>query len=143
MRSSPLRRRRLRPLCLPSRQRTGERYGSGIEKAFCYITTIGRRTGNPHRVEIWFAAEPGGRTIYVLAGGRERADFVRNALAQPRVTVRIGDHEVGATARVVQSGTDEDALARRLVLAKYQTHGATDLESWGRSALPVAFDLDD
>ena len=38
--------------------------------------------------------------------------------------------------------TDEDALARRLILAKYQAPGAGDLESWGRSALPVAFDLD-
>ncbi len=37
---------------------------------------------------------------------------------------------------------EEDALARRLLVAKYQSAGATDLESWGRSALPVAFDLD-
>lgn len=124
------------------KQRTGAGYLSGIDEDFCYITTSGRRTGNPHRVEIWFAARPGRRTIYVLAGGRERADFVRNAMAQPRVTVRIGDTEGGATARVVDAGTEEDALARRLILAKYQAPGHTDLESWGRSALPVAFDLD-
>ena len=78
----------------------------------------------------------------MLAGGRERADFVRNAVKQPRVTVRLGDEEVGATARVVEPGTAEDALARRLVLGKYQAPGSGDLESWGRSALPVAFDLD-
>ena len=124
-------------------QRTGGRYVADIEdEDFCYITTTGRRTGNPHRVEIWFAAEPGGRTIYVLAGGRERADFVRNAMVEPRVTVRIGDREGGAMARVVAAGTEEDALARRLLLAKYQQPGSSDLESWGRSALPVAFDLD-
>ena len=123
-------------------QRTGGRYRSGIDQAFCYITTTGRRTGNPHCVEIWFAAEPGSRTIYVLAGGRERADFVRNAVVQPRVTVRLGDEEVGATARVLEPRTDEDALARRLVLEKYQAPGSGDLERWGRTALPVAFDLD-
>lgn len=123
-------------------QRTGDGYLADIDQEFCYITTTGRRTGNPHRVEIWFAAEPGGRTIYVLAGGRERADFVRNAIVQPRVTVRIGAREGAATARVLDAGTDEDALARRLVLAKYQEPGNTDLERWGRSALPVAFDLD-
>lgn len=78
----------------------------------------------------------------MLAGGRERADFVRNAMVEPKVTVRIGDQEGRATARVVDTGSDEDALARRLVLAKYQQPGETDLESWGRSALPVAFDLD-
>ncbi len=126
---------------LPPSQRTGDRYRSGIDEDFCYITTTGRRTGNPHRIEIWFAGEPGGRTIYVLAGGRERADFVRNAMADPRVTVRIGDGEGEATARVVEPDTEEDGLARRLILAKYQVATSDDLESWGRSALPVAFDL--
>jgi deazaflavin-dependent oxidoreductase (nitroreductase family) len=123
-------------------QRTGGGYVPGIDEDFCYITTTGRRTGNPHRIEIWFAAAPGRRTVYVLAGGRERADFVRNAMVEPRVAVRIGDREGGATARVVDAGTEEDGLARRLILAKYQEPGRSDLESWGRSALPVAFDLD-
>lgn len=77
----------------------------------------------------------------MLAGGRERADFVRNAMAEPRVTVAIGDREGAATARVLAPGTDEDALARRLILAKYQAPGRSDLEHWGRTALPVAFDL--
>ncbi len=63
-------------------------------------------------------------------------------MKQPQVHVRIGDREGPATARVLGAGTEEDALARRLVLAKYQAAGSTDLESWGRSALPVAFDLD-
>ena len=78
----------------------------------------------------------------MLAGGRERADFVRNAMVEPKVTVRIGDREGGATARVLDAGSEEDALARRLLVAKYQQPGQTDLERWGRSALPVAFDLD-
>lgn len=77
----------------------------------------------------------------MLAGGREKADWVRNLMADPAVHVRVGDEEGDATARVVEPGTDEDLLARRLVLAKYQADGATDLESWGRSALPVALDL--
>lgn len=62
-------------------------------------------------------------------------------MANPQVSVRIGDREGAATARVVAAGTEEDARARRLLLAKYQQPGQTDLESWGRSALPVAFDL--
>ena len=77
----------------------------------------------------------------MLAGGGERADFVRNLRADPDVTVKIGAQEGAATGRVVDPGTDEDDLARRLLLAKYQDPGQTDLESWGRSALPVAFDL--
>lgn len=122
-------------------QRTGGGYRPGIDTAFCYITTTGRRTGKPHRIEIWFAGERDSRTIYVLAGGRDRADFVRNAMADPRVTVRIGDREGDATARVLDPDTAEDARARRLLLAKYQQPGKGDLESWASTALPVAFDL--
>lgn len=90
---------------------------------------------------MWFARAAGGRTIYALAGGRERADWVRNVLAQPRVTVRIGGQEGEALGRMVQPGSDEDALARRLVLDKYQQPGSHDLDSWIHTALPVAFDL--
>ncbi|MGI8808316.1 MAG: hypothetical protein ACR2KK_10820 [Acidimicrobiales bacterium] len=57
--------------------------------------------------------------------------------------MRIGDSEGPATARVLGPDTEEDATARRLVLAKYQQPGKNDLESWGRTALPVAFDLVD
>ena len=72
----------------------------------------------------------------------DRADFVRNIRANPRVTVLIGVEKGEGTARVVEPGTEEDGLARQLVLAKYQRPGQRDLEDWGRSALPVAVDLD-
>lgn len=47
-----------------------------------------------------------------------------------------------ATARVVEEGTEEDTMGRRLLLEKYQSPGSRDLEAWGRSALLVAVDLD-
>ncbi len=78
----------------------------------------------------------------MLAGARDRADFVRNAMADPKVTVRISGQAGPATARIIDPRSDEDALARRLVLAKYQAPGERDLDGWARSALPVAFDLD-
>jgi deazaflavin-dependent oxidoreductase (nitroreductase family) len=107
---------------------------------YCYITTIGRVTGKDHTVEIWFAMH--GSTLYVLAGNRLRSDFVRNAIKHPRVHVRIGNRrstQREATARVV-STAEEDVLARKLLLAKY-SHSSDDLDEWGRTALPVAFDL--
>ncbi len=110
------------------------------EPSFCYITTTGRRSGRPHVIEIWFARHDA--TLYVLAGGRERADWVRNLMADPAVALRLGDDHHHATARVLVSGTDEDGLARRLLLEKYQAPGTADLERWGASALAVAFDLD-
>jgi hypothetical protein len=36
------------------------------EEDFCYLTTVGRVTGRPHTIEIWFARE--GSTLYMLSG---------------------------------------------------------------------------
>ena len=106
---------------------------------FCYLTTTGRRTGRPHTIEIWFVVV--GRTAYLMAGGRDGADWVRNLVAEPEVTLRVGSESWSARGRLVHDGTAEDAEARRLMLAKYSTPGTGDLDSWGRSALVVAIDV--
>ncbi len=82
-------------------------------------------------------------TLYLLAGGRDGADWVRNLRARPDVEVRVGRDgpAQAARARVVEEGTDEDSRGRRLLLEKYQAPGARDLEGWGRSALLVALEL--
>ncbi len=110
-----------------------------MEEQFCHLATTGRRTGRPHVIEIWFARS--GATLYLLAGGGQRADWVRNIAAHPAVRVRLGQQVCDGTGRLVAAGTEEDALARRLLLEKYQAPGSDDLESWGRTALPVALDL--
>ncbi len=104
---------------------------------YCYVTTTGRVTGKPHTIEIWFAAH--GDTIYILAGNRERSDWVRNAMKRPRVRVRIGRRVFAGDTRVVRAARD-DARARRLLLAKYSPTN-DDLDDWGRTALPVAIAL--
>jgi deazaflavin-dependent oxidoreductase (nitroreductase family) len=105
---------------------------------FCYVTTTGRTTGRRPRIEIWFAVHPDRDTIFMLSGGRERADWVRNLVASPRCAVEIGDARFVGYGRVIE-GTDEDELARTLVHDKY-AHG-DELASWRASALPVAIDL--
>jgi len=107
--------------------------------AFCYLTTQGRRTGRPHTIEIWFVVV--GATAYLMAGGRDRSDWVRNLMADPDVTLRVEEDSWPALGRVVEEGTAEDARARRLMLAKYSSPGTGDLDSWGRSALVVAVDV--
>jgi deazaflavin-dependent oxidoreductase (nitroreductase family) len=104
---------------------------------FCYLTSTGRVTGRPHTIEIWFALED--RTLYMLSGGRDRSDWIKNVRRTPEVTVRIGDERFGGRARVVED-TDEDELARRLLVEKYETRPGS-LSNWRRAALPVAVDL--
>jgi len=105
---------------------------------FCYVTTTGRTTGKPHRIEIWFAAHPERDTIYVLCGAGDQADWVRNLRSSPRCDVEIGDGVYVGDARLVV-GTVEDEPARTFVHNKY-AHG-DDLTSWRATALPIAIDL--
>ena len=105
---------------------------------FCYLTTTGRVSGRPHTIEIWFALN--GRVLYLLAGGHG-SDWVKNLLRMPEVGVRLRDTVFAGRARVVEDAGDEDALARRLMLEKYQPRDGDDLSEWGRSALAVAVDL--
>jgi hypothetical protein len=66
---------------------------------------------------------------------------VRNLVKTPAVTVRIRGTTFPGTARLVAASSEEDALARRLLVEKYQPGHGNDLSGWGRSALPVAIDI--
>jgi deazaflavin-dependent oxidoreductase (nitroreductase family) len=100
---------------------------------FCYLTTVGRVTGRPHEIEIWFSIDD--TTLYMLSGS-DRSDWVKNLRKTPEVTVRIASRTFEGRARVIGAGR-EDELARRLLVEKYEkTPGG--LSNWRRSALPVA-----
>lgn len=105
---------------------------------YCYVTTAGRKSGRPHTIEIWFALE--GDRVYLLSGGGDASDWVRNIRVNPTVGLRVGDRDMIASARVVER-PEEDALARRLLLQKYRPRYEGDLDEWGRTSLPVAIDL--
>ncbi len=105
---------------------------------FCYLTTRGRVSGHPHDIEIWFALD--GRTLYLLSGGGDRSDWVRNLRADPSVRVRLRDATFPATARIVDAG-DESDRGRGLVFDKYQPRYSGSLERWRRESLLVALDV--
>lgn len=110
------------------------------ELDFCYVTTAGRKSGRPHTIEIWFALDRG--VVYMLSGGTDRADWVRNIQVNPTVGLRVGDREMIAQAHIVED-PDEDALTRRLLFEKYAPRYKDDLEEWARTALPIAIELPD
>ncbi len=105
---------------------------------FCYVTTTGRVTGKSREIEIWFAID--GETLYMLSGGRDKSDWVKNIRKTADVSVRIGTRHFRGRGRTV-SDKREDALARRLLLEKYTARYSGDLSDWGKNALPVAVDL--
>jgi deazaflavin-dependent oxidoreductase (nitroreductase family) len=113
--------------------------GTLANEDFCYLTTTGRVTGRPHEIEIWFSLVSESRTLYMLSGGRDHSDWVKNLRRNPEVTVRIAGGELGGRARETRDA-EEDELARRLLVEKYESIPGR-LENWRRSALPVAVDL--
>jgi deazaflavin-dependent oxidoreductase (nitroreductase family) len=108
------------------------------EEDFCYLTTTGRVSGRSHTIEIWFALN--GQILYMLSGGGDKSDWVKNALRSPAVQLRFNDTVFSGLARLVND-TEEDELARKLVFEKYVPRSSDDLTEWARTALPVAVDI--
>jgi deazaflavin-dependent oxidoreductase (nitroreductase family) len=106
---------------------------------YCYITTMGRVTGKPHEIEIWFGMQ--GSTLYLLSGGGDRSDWVKNMRANPTVTVKIAKHTFTGKARFVMDA-EEETRARHMLAAKYQGwREGCKLSEWACTALPVAIEL--
>jgi deazaflavin-dependent oxidoreductase (nitroreductase family) len=105
---------------------------------YCYLTTTGRVTGKPHQIEIWFGVS--GATLYLMSGGMDQSDWVKNLLKNPAVTIRIASQTFHATARLVEDET-EQMLARNMLADKYQERESDgSLSEWAQSALVVGFD---
>ena len=122
---------------------TADWLGAHAAEDFCYLTTIGRRSGNPHEIEIWFAVLDG--ALYMMAGGRDRSDWVRNLMKTPTVRVRIKEQTHQGIGRVIDAARepDLDARVRRVVSEKYGEVGPNgELSGWGKTALPVEVRFD-
>jgi hypothetical protein len=91
------------------------------------ITTIGRRSGLPHRIETWFYRV--GNDIY-LTGSPGRRDWYANLLANPALTFHLKRSvraDLPATATAI---TDPDA--RRTIFTRILNDlgGGHDLYAW-------------
>jgi deazaflavin-dependent oxidoreductase (nitroreductase family) len=119
---------------------TGDFEPGAADQSFAWLTTTGRRTGAPRTVELWFVLD--GRTVYFLSGGGDAAQWVRNARAQPQVSVLLGNIEYQGRAREPGTESPEDARARRSMAAKYQGwREGRPLSDWASEALCLAIDL--
>ena len=105
------------------------------------ITTIGRRTGKPRRIEITYHVIDGHMYISGLpVAGRTRA-WLRNMAAEPRFTFHLKGRvpaDIPATARVI---TDE--AERRAVFAEIvKVWPQQDIETMTRHAPLVEVTLE-
>ena len=76
------------------------------------LTTIGRRSGEPRRIEIWWFRVDG---EFYITGTGGRRDWLANVRANPDVTVHVNGNDLAARATEI---TDPDV--RREVLTNPQ-----------------------
>ncbi|MGI9606459.1 MAG: nitroreductase/quinone reductase family protein [Acidimicrobiales bacterium] len=101
---------------------------------FAYLTTRGRATGRPHRIEIWFVVIDG--AVWVNSGGGETSDWVRNLMAHADLTLEIGSHSW--PARGTLRPDLDDHPARKGLAARYQGwKPGTPLSAWATGSLLV------
>lgn len=99
---------------------------------YCYLTTIGRVSGRPHMVEIWFVVNDD--HVWLFTESHGRADWVRNLQREPKVSIRIGETQVSANAEVVD--VQPNAFVRQKLAERYRSSD-DDLTEWVSSALVV------
>jgi deazaflavin-dependent oxidoreductase (nitroreductase family) len=102
---------------------------------FAWLTTRGRRTGLDREVELWWATD--GTTIYLISGGGDRSDWVRNLLAEPRARLRLRDGAIDVTARLPLLEPAERAVAAATLATKY----GRDAAAWRERAYLIALDV--
>jgi deazaflavin-dependent oxidoreductase (nitroreductase family) len=97
------------------------------DKKVLYLTTVGRRTGLPREIEIWFVIHH--HRFYLFAETGEAAAWVKNIRRNHQVVVRIEERRVSATARILDRETDRELWVQVAAIAerKYE---------WG-DGLPV------
>ena len=103
------------------------------DEDFAYLTTTGRTSGRAHRIEIWFAID-GGR-MYLLSGGGDDADWVKNIRKNGTVRVQVGSRSVEAIARIARASSSTPST--------WAGGPGKKLSSWARGATPLAIDLPD
>ena len=97
------------------------------EEEFLYLTTLGRLTGEPRQIEIWFVEREG--HYYVVSELRNGANWVKNIKKVSKVQFSVGlranrkSSRVGtrAKARLLEDDEDRELICQvcDLMDAKY------------------------
>ena len=104
------------------------------------ITTIGRKTGKPRRLEIWFHNMQG--ELYLTGSPGKKRDWLANLIANPEFTFHF---KKSIKADIPAKATPIfDEPTRREIIARLHDKmgGDRDLEEWVKGSPLVKFELD-
>ena len=89
------------------------------EPQYLYLTTTGWKTGNPHRIEIWFVQHLD--CYYLVSEGKEAAHWVQNIQRDPAIKFTVGTTSFEGKGRLIDPAVDValTAAVSALMDAKY------------------------
>lgn len=107
-----------------------QRIWAAIERGLtCDITTIGRKSGRPSRIEIWYFVLDG--TVYI-SGTPGPRDWYANVQADPQLTFHVkqgAQADLPARAELIVAPEERRRIMARIIAANsYFADG--DLEAW-------------
>lgn len=111
-------------------------FANFANEEYCYLTTRGRVTGNPHEIEIWLVVHE--NALYLMSGGGTGSDWVKNLLKEPQVIFRIAGQNFPALASLLDDTAVEQVI-RTMMADKYNEREGDGLSQWARTALVVKF----
>jgi deazaflavin-dependent oxidoreductase (nitroreductase family) len=110
--------------------------GPLLGRQMLVLTTQGRNSGRPRHTMLTCTSL--GASYYVISGWNERADWYRNILHNPHVTVQAAGPPFGAAARRVTDLAEFETVMGLI----FRTGGDSHFGPWLKS-LDIAYDLQD
>jgi hypothetical protein len=97
------------------------------DEKYIYLTTSGRKTGNPHTVELWFAVAM--QKVYLSHEGAY-ADWMKNIIENNRVEFKIGKIQFKGEAHIFKNG-DAFEIGKHALYIKYYGQADEDtINDW-------------
>jgi deazaflavin-dependent oxidoreductase (nitroreductase family) len=87
------------------------------------LTTFGRRTGLPRRIEIWWFHVDG---RFVITGTPGRRDWLANVNAHPKVVIHVDGLDLPATVRTITDRTFRLRVFTHPGVSWYRTQAELD-----------------
>ena len=104
------------------------------------ITTVGRKSGDSHRIEIWFHNLDDG--IYITGRPGPRSWYA-NLLAQPDFTLHVKESATADLAARASAVTDEAKRREVLTAVIARLEGDQDIDAWMSGAPLVKVEFAD
>ena len=113
---------------------------SVVKEKYVHLTTRGRKSGNPHTVELLFAIA--GNRIYLSHEGNY-TDWMKNILVDGRVELEIGKIQLKGNARIVESGEVFEVGKHALYLKYYGKADEDTINDWFTESTIIEISMTD